>query len=55
MVNFIANRIIKAKNDNVESGKEKYDSYFVSTSIYGKYKADVDAILKENNCEDVIK
>jgi hypothetical protein len=45
MVTFIANRIIKAANTSLEAGQEKYRVYFINTTLYLAYKADVDTIL----------
>ena len=48
MGTFIAKMIMKQADISLENGKEKYRAYFVSTTIYEKWKDEVDAILKEN-------
>lgn len=45
MSKFIANMIRKQADISPEKGQAKYKAYFVDTTIYAKYKDDVDAIL----------
>lgn len=45
MSKFIANMIKKQADVSLEKGQAKYKAYFVDTTIYAKYKDDVDAIL----------
>lgn len=54
MVTFIASRIIREAEKSVEKGRKMYRSYFVSTTIYQKWRADVDAVLTQEGYEDVI-
>lgn len=46
MPTFIANRIIAAANISLGDGQNKYRVYFINTTIYLGYKADVDNILQ---------
>lgn len=46
MSTFIAQRIMKAADVSEEKGQAKYRAYFVKTSIYLKWKEDVDTILE---------
>ncbi len=54
MAEFIANRIIEAREQSIESGKAKYRAYFVSLKIYARYKNAVDAILVAEGADDCI-
>ena len=54
MPEFIANRIITAREDSIAEGKNKYRSYFVKLKIYARYKAAVDAILVAEGADDCI-
>lgn len=54
MVAFIADRIILEANKSLELGQEKYRAYFINTSLYLKYKQDVDTILQTDGYGDVI-
>lgn len=45
MVTFIALSITRAGDISVEKGQDKYRAYFINTSLYLRYKADVDTIL----------
>jgi len=54
MVTFIAGRIIREADKSTERGRKMYTAYFVTTSIYEKWRADVDAILTQDGYEDVI-
>ncbi len=54
MATFIANMIIKQANISVEKGQAKYRAYFVNTSLYTKYKADVETILVTNGYTECI-
>ena len=54
MVTFIASRIIREAERSIERGRKMYRSYFVSTTIYQKWREDVDAILVQEGFEDVI-
>ena len=46
MATFIANRIINAANVSLTDGQQKYRVYFINTTLYLAYKADVDTILQ---------
>lgn len=54
METFIARMIIKESKIGIEKGKEKYRAYFVKTSLYRKWKKEVDNLLKNNGYEEVI-
>ena len=45
MATFIARQVMKQADKSIELGKEKYMAYFVKTSIYLKWRDEVDAIL----------
>lgn len=46
MSTFIANRIIKSADQSLAAGQEKYRQYFINTTLYLAYKAEVDNILQ---------
>jgi hypothetical protein len=46
MSTFIANRIMAAANVSLSNGQTKYRVYFVNTTIYAAYQADVNTILE---------
>lgn len=54
MAEFIANRILEAKEKGIENGKAKYRAYFIDLKIYARYKAAVDAILVAEDAESCI-
>lgn len=54
MINFIAGRIELARETSLEAGQTKYRAYFVNTSLYLSYKAEVDAILIQDGYSDCI-
>lgn len=54
MAKFIANMIMKQAKISLENGQNKYRAYFINTTLYAKYKEEVDAILTENDCKDCI-
>ena len=54
MAEFIANRIIEAREVSLEEGKKKYKAYFVTLKIYARYKTTVDAILVAEGKADCI-
>jgi hypothetical protein len=54
MADFIAARIIEAREISLEAGQEKYRAYFVNTTRYVSFQSAVNAILIQNNCEDCI-
>jgi len=54
MITFIAGRIESSRQISLEEGQAKYKAYFVNTSLYLKYKADVDAILIQDGYGDCI-
>jgi hypothetical protein len=54
MAEFIANRILEAREVSTANGKAKYKSYFVQLKIYARYKTAVDAILTAEGAEDCI-
>lgn len=43
---FIARMIIRQADNSIEKGQEKYKAYFVNTTLYLKWKQDVDTILE---------
>ena len=43
---FIAQQIMKQANISEEKGQAKYRAYFVNTSLYLKWQAEVDTILE---------
>ena len=49
-----AAKIVDGKPTNVAAGQEKYKAYFINTTMWTPYKADVDAILKVDGCADCI-
>lgn len=54
MIPFIAGRIEAEAQKSIEQGREKYRAYFVRTTLYLKYKAEVDAILIQDGYGEVI-
>lgn len=52
MINFIARRI--EKPDTLEEQREKYKEYFVYTTIYEKYRHDVNEKLTADGYAEVI-
>ena len=54
MAEFIANRVLEAREDSIKEGKAKYKAYFVTLKIYARYKNAVDAILIAEGAEDCI-
>lgn len=54
MITFIAGRIELARETSLEAGQAKYSAYFVNTTLYLKYKPDVDAILSQDGFSDCI-
>ena len=54
MVTFIAMMIKEARDTSLSAGQLKYRAYFVNTSLYLRYKPDVDAILIQDGYEDCI-
>lgn len=54
MITFIAGRIEEEARKSIEQGQEKYRAYFVRTSLYLKYKPEVDAILIQDGFSEVI-
>lgn len=54
MATFIAGQIMKQADISTEKGQDKYRAYFVNTSIYLKWKYDVDTILETEGYEDCI-
>lgn len=54
MAEFIANRVLEAREKSIENGKAKYRAYFVQLKIYARYKNAVDAILIAEGAEDCI-
>lgn len=51
MVAFIASRIILESDKSLEEGQNKYRAYFVKTTIYLRYKPEVDALLIQDGYE----
>ena len=54
MSEFIAMVIERTADVSLEKGQEKYRAYFIKTSLYTPYKADVDALLMAKGYADVI-
>lgn len=54
MITFIAQRIELEREKSLEAGQAKYRAYFVNTTLYLKWKADVDAILIQDGYGDCI-
>lgn len=54
MVTFIANQIEKQAQKTTQAGQDKYRAYFIKTSLYRGYQADVDTILRTDGYEEVI-
>ncbi|CDV96343.1 Hypothetical protein DPCES_5345 [Desulfitobacterium hafniense] len=54
MATFIAGRIETARDISLEAGQDKYRAYFINTTLYLKYKSDVDAILLQDGYGDCI-
>ena len=54
MAEFIAQRIIDAREISLEEGQKKYKAYFVTLKLYRRYQATVDAILEMEGCADCI-
>jgi hypothetical protein len=54
MITFIAGRIEAARSTSLEDGQAKYRAYFTNTTLYTKYKAEVDAILIQDGFDDCI-
>ncbi len=46
MPTFMEQQIIKQANISLTAGQQKYRVYFINTSLYQAYKADVDTILQ---------
>ena len=54
MSTFIANMIMKQAAVSTEEGKAKYRAYFVNTTLYSKWKEDVDTILETEGYKECI-
>lgn len=54
MITFIAARIEEQARLSLEQGQDKYRAYFVRTTLYLKYKPEVDAILIQDGFSEVI-
>ena len=54
MSTFIAQQIMKQADISTEKGQAKYRAYFIKTTIYLKWKEDVDTILEVEGYEDCI-
>lgn len=54
MGTFIARMIMKESEKSIERGKEKYKVYFIKTSLYRKWKKEVDNLLKNEGYQKVI-
>lgn len=54
MITFMAQRIELEREKSLEVGQIKYRAYFVNTTLYLKWKADVDAILIQDGYGDCI-
>lgn len=51
MSTFIATMIMKSADISEEKGKAKYRAYFVNTTLYLKWKEEVDTILEVEGYE----
>lgn len=51
---FIASMIMKQADISEEKGQAKYRAYFVKTTLYLKWKEDVDTILETEGYENCI-
>lgn len=54
MGSFIARMIMKQRDISLENGQAKYEAYFVNTTIYAKWKEEVNNILTEKGYDDCI-
>lgn len=54
MSSFIAQQIIKQAKISTEKGQDKYQAYFIKTSIYLDWKEEVNSILEIEGYEDCI-
>lgn len=54
MSTFIAQSIMKKADISLADGRAMYRTYFVNTSIYLKWQADVDTILEAEGYESCI-
>ena len=54
MSTFIASMIMKQADISTEKGQAKYRAYFVKTTLYLKWKEDVDTILETEGYENCI-
>lgn len=54
MSTFIAQQIMKQADISTEKGQAKYRAYFIKTTIYLKWKEDVDTILEVEGYENCI-
>jgi hypothetical protein len=54
MPTFMEQQIIKQANISLTAGQQKYRVYFINTSLYQAYKADVDTILQTTFSEQYL-
>lgn len=54
MTTFIARQIEKKAKISLEEGQKLYRAYFINTTLYLSYKADVDTILQTDGYADCI-
>lgn len=54
VTSFIADRVMEHRDNNLAAGQHKYRQYFVYTSLYLRFKADVDNILLQDGYGDCI-
>lgn len=54
MSTFISSMIEAAYDKSEDAGKAKYRAYFIRTTIYAKWKEDVDTILATDGYESAI-
>ena len=54
MEDFIADRIMEARDKSLEKGQAKYRNYFIKTKLYKSCKAGVDHILTVKGYADCI-
>ena len=55
MPEFLAGKIMEAREISLEEGKNKYKTYFFTLEkLYSKYQKETNAILEQKDCADCI-
>ena len=54
MITFIAGRIMQDADKSLQQGQDKYRAYFINTTLYHKWKLEIDTVLRTDGYEDVI-